>query len=160
MTDKRYIDRNRKLRHLFIRVYNTNTKKFVRLVGGMNRPRVLVGEEFIAEGFLSNESDTFNITNSDKAVVYKVELLDNADDYDEEMINTIRENVYLNIIFKIRFRDSILFLSGYKYFNSDKTIKNGYPIFSKYNPKIFYDQDYAENAAKNLRKYGYIVEVE
>lgn len=160
MTDKRYLERNRKLRHLFIRVYNTDTKKFVRLIGGMDKPRVLVGEEFIAEGFLSNNGCTFNITNSDKAVVYKVELLDNVDNYDEETITTIRENVYLNDIFKIRFKGSVLFLSGYKYFNSNKTVKNGYPVFSKYNPKIFYDKEYAENAAENLRKYGYVVEVE
>lgn len=156
---KQLAHRNKKLRHLFIRVYeSTNEGKiFIRLIGGLEKPRILVGENNIIEGYI--DGNQFVLTDGNHPSI-EIKLKESADEYSQNLLNDIKNHIVLTKIFKVRFGDSILFLSGFKYFGSTKSLDNGYPIFSKYNPKIYYDKEYAETVAKKLNKFGYQVEIE
>ena len=152
-------DRNRKLRHLFIKIYSMfgGGRTFIRLVGSPNKPRVLIGESHIIDGYVSD--NMFIMMNGDNKLC---EINLNSDVYalSNKQLENINDNIFLRDIYKIRFEDSILYLSGYKYFSSEKSQKNGYPVFSKYNPKIFYDYEYAEKSVHKLKNFGYNVKVE
>lgn len=157
--ENKYSLRNKKLRHLFVRVFNDDKRTFVRLIGEPARPHILVNEESIISGFFENDN-TYCLSDIDKNIILRIDLADRSDEYHEEDVADIKKSCVYKKIFKIRFDKSILFLSGYKYFNTAKSLKNGYPIFSKYNPKIFYDKSYAENVVRDLAKFGYRVEIE
>jgi len=156
--NKEDISTNRKIRHLFVRVFNSDHKTYVRLIGELGNPRIIIDEENMVLGYMKNGK--YCLTNDNKEIVLEIRLLDNADDYDADDIDDIITTYKYKKIWKIRFSDSPLYLYNWNYFNSNKTAKNGYPIFSKYNPKIFYNKEYAETNAEKLSRYGYKVTVE
>jgi len=146
------------IRHLFVRVFNKDKRKFIRLIGEARNPSVVVEEENIINGKMVNGK--YCLFDDVGTCILEIGLLSNADNYEQEDIDYIREVCTYKKIWKIRFSNSPLYLYGYNYFNSNRSDKNGYPIFSKYNPKIFYTKEYADEAAKKLLKFGYKVIVE
>ena len=62
-------------------------------------------------------------------------------------------------VFKVRLETGDLYLVGYNYLNSEDGVGR-YAVFAKHKPKVYFDYEYAESVAENLRTDGYTVIIE
>ena len=91
--------------------------------------------------------------------------LNNSYNYDISKINNWLQTAQHKKLFKVALKISsdqseqpTLFVSGWNY--TDKENKLGkYPVFSEYEPKVYFSEDKAKEIAKELKQSNYQVEL-
>ncbi|MFO7656141.1 MAG: hypothetical protein R6W78_03675, partial [Bacteroidales bacterium] len=62
-------------------------------------------------------------------------------------------------VYKLKLINSDLYLVGYNYLNSEDAVGR-YPVFAKHKPKVYFDFEYAQSVADNLRTDDYQISIE
>jgi hypothetical protein len=152
----RVIDRrNERLANFFSLFFAETTDKF-RLIGDRNCPAVIVNESVCLSCFVKNFDLNFTDKPSHGDIVETVKL------QKEQLIDFDRIDAVINKsehrkVFKIKYPGTDLYLSGYNF--EDKIAKLAkYPVFSRKEPKIYFNEVYAKEIIESFPEYELLVE--
>ncbi len=144
--------RNKRLKSLFSR-NGVN----VRLVGDEQKPAVIMDESVVLSCYVKNFDLHFTKEPFSDEIVKTVKLKHDPDITRFELQEVI-ELCKHRPVFRIRIKNTELFLVGYNYLNSEDSVGR-YPVFAKHKPKVYFDNSYAEKVAVNLAEEGYDIEI-
>ncbi len=155
------LDRNAFLKKYFERFFPNNN---IRIVGDINKPNVVIDFEYSLACYCKN-FDLMFLDKVDQGNVLFTVKLNNSYIYDISKINNWLQNSQHKKLFKVALKISsdqseqpTLFVSGWNYL--DKENKTGkYPVFSEYEPKVYFTQEKAKEIARELTENNYQVEV-
>lgn len=145
--------RNKRLKNLFLKC-GIN----VRLVGDENKPAVIQDEKIVLSCYVKNFNLHFTKEPFSNEIVRTVKLKQEPEITRYELLE-ILESCKHRPVYKLRLSGTDLYLVGYNYLNSEDAVGR-YPVFAKHKPKVYFDLEYAQNVAANLKAEGYEVIVE
>lgn len=144
--------RNKRLIHFFV-----SNGFNVRIVGDEQKPAVILDEIQVLSCYVKNFDLFFTKAPFSDEIVRQFKLK-----HDPEVTSLeLQEVIGLcqhRPVYKIKLKGTDLFLTGYNYLNSEDAIGR-YPVFAKHRPKVYFDLDYAEKLASNLKEENYELEV-
>jgi hypothetical protein len=155
------IERNDFLEKYFKRFFPNNT---IRIVGDINKPNVIFDFDYALACYCQNFNLHFLDKNDFGETLFSVKL-NNSYVYDIAKINSWLQNSQHKKLFKVALKISsdqseqpTLFVSGWNYL--DKENKTGkYPVFSEFEPKVYFSEEKAKEIAKELKQSNYQVEI-
>lgn len=126
----------------------------IRVVGDKTYPDLIYNEEVVLNTFVNNFELNFTDAPKSKNILYTVKLNDNPR-FDKNKILSCISDYQSRAIFKVAIKTTpILYLSGYNFLNKEE--KQGrYPVFSSYNPKIYFTEEKAKEIVNELIQDGY-----
>ncbi|MFC2087470.1 hypothetical protein ACFLSA_04855 [Bacteroidota bacterium] len=129
----------------------------VRLIGDPEKPAIILDNEIILSGYAHNFNFHFTNKPFEGQIVKTVKLhkdpLITKDEIEELLTAYEHRHAY-----KVIIKDSDLYLVGYNYLNREKG-EGRYPVFARYNPKIYFQEDKAWEIANMLNEETYNLEV-
>ena len=154
-------ERNDFLAKYFKRFFPNNN---IQIVGDINKPNVIIDFEYALACYCRNFNLHFLDKNDFGTSLFSVKL-NNSYVYDIAKINNWLQTAKHKKLFKVALKISsdqseqpTLFVSGWNY--TDKENKLGkYPVFSEYEPKVYFSEDKAKEIAKELKQSNYQVEL-
>ena len=145
--------RNKRLKSLFSR-NGIN----IRLVGDENKPAVIRDEAVVLSCYVKNFNLHFTKEPFSDEIVKTIKLKQDPDINKYELIEVL-EVCKHRPVYKLKLAGTDLFLVGYNYLNSEDAVGR-YPVFAKHKPKVYFDFEYAQSVAENLRSDGYTIAIE
>ncbi|NJK86270.1 MAG: hypothetical protein HC906_10160 [Bacteroidales bacterium] len=145
--------RNKRLKSLFQKC-GIN----VRLVGDDNKPAVIQDESVVLSCYVKNFNLHFTKEPFSDEIVRTVKLKQDPDITQMELIEVIQICKH-RPVYKLKLSNCDLYLVGYNYLNSEDAVGR-YPVFARHKPKVYFDFEYAQSVAENLRTDGYIIAIE
>ena len=145
--------RNKRLKSLFSR-NGIN----IRLVGDEQKPAVIRDESVVLSCYVKNFDLHFTKEPFSDEIVKTVKLKHDPDitQYELEEVLQICKH---RPVYKLRLTGSDLYLVGYNYLNSEDAVGR-YPVFARHKPKVYFDFEYAQSVAENIRSDGYKIDIE
>ncbi len=145
--------RNKRLKSLFSR-NGVN----IRLVGDEQKPAVIRDEAEVLSCYVKNFDLHFTKEPFSDEIVKTVKLKHDPDitKYELEEVLQICKH---RPVYKLRLTGSDLYLVGYNYLNSEDAVGR-YPVFARHKPKVYFDFEYAQSVAENIRSDGYKIDIE
>jgi hypothetical protein len=126
----------------------------VRLIGDDDKPEMLYNEEVILNATVNNFELNFTDSPTSNNVVYTVKLNENPR-FDKNRILQFLTEYKARAIFKVALKTTPkLYLAGYNFLNKEEKLGR-YPVFSGYNPKIYFTEEKAKEIVKELISDGY-----
>jgi spore coat polysaccharide biosynthesis protein SpsF (cytidylyltransferase family) len=130
------------------------------IINNRDSPLILIGNKILS-CYVHNFKIIFNMIKDDnKSEVFRYHLLDHAkkatDEESKEFMEWLIQSNH-HECFKLSYGDTELYLAGFNFLDRDpenKSTKNKYPVFSKYNPKIYFNKDYAEQLIESYPEYN------
>lgn len=145
--------RNKRLKTLFS-VNGVN----VRLVGDEQKPAVIRDEAMVLSCYVKNFNLHFTKEPFSDEIVKTVKLK-HEPEIDRHELLQVLDLCKHRPVYKVRLNDTELYLVGYNYLNSEDSVGR-YPVFAKHKPKVYFDLEYAQKVAENLRGDQYDIVVE
>ncbi len=145
--------RNKRLKSLFSR-NGIN----IRLVGDEQKPAVIRDEAVVLSCYVKNFDLHFTKEPFSDEIVKTVKLKHDPDITKFEL-EEVLEICKHRPVFKLRMTGSDLYLVGYNYLNSEDAVGR-YPVFARHKPKVYFDFEYAQSVAENIRSDGYKIDIE
>ncbi|UCH15177.1 MAG: hypothetical protein JSV22_04215 [Bacteroidales bacterium] len=145
--------RNKRLKSLFSR-----NGIHIRLVGDENKPAVIRDEAVVLSCYVKNFNLHFTKEPFSDEIVKTIKLKQDPDISKYELIEVL-EICKHRPVYKLKLAGTDLFLVGYNYLNSEDAVGR-YPVFAKHKPKVYFDFEYAQSVAENLRSDGYTIAIE
>ena len=145
--------RNKRLKSLFSR-----NGIHIRLVGDENKPAVIRDEAVVLSCYVKNFNLHFTKEPFSDEIVKTIKLKQEPDISKYELIEVL-EICKHRPVYKLKLAGTDLFLVGYNYLNSEDAVGR-YPVFAKHKPKVYFDFEYAQSVADNLRSEGYTITIE
>lgn len=133
----------------------------IRIIGDENVPAVILNDEYLVACYVKNFDLFLQTTNEDNGgEIFMTIKLNKIPEYNRDefikWIQTARHRKVYRI--KLSQTPNELYLCGWNYI--DKELKDfRYPVFSKYNPKVYYKEKVAEEFAEELKEYGYLIDI-
>jgi hypothetical protein len=126
----------------------------VRVIGDETYPDMVYNEEVTLNAFVNNFELNFTDAPKSKNVIYTVKLNENPR-FDKNKILSCISDYPSRAIYKVAIKTTpTLYLSGYNFLNKEE--KQGrYPVFSSYNPKIYFTEEKAKEIINELIQDGY-----
>ena len=145
--------RNKRLKYLF-----SKNGVNVRLVGDDQKPAIIRDEAIVLSCYVKNFDLHFTKEPFSDEIVKTVKLKHEPDitRYELEEVLSICKH---RPVFKLRLRGSDLYLVGYNYLNSEDAVGR-YPVFARHKPKVYFDFEYAQQVAENIRSDNYDIDIE
>ncbi|MBN2349068.1 MAG: hypothetical protein JXJ22_09535 [Bacteroidales bacterium] len=145
--------RNKRLKYLF-----SKNGVNVRLVGDDQKPAIIRDEATVLSCYVKNFDLHFTKEPFSDEIVKTVKLKHEPDitRYELEEVLSICKH---RPVFKLRLRGSDLYLVGYNYLNSEDAVGR-YPVFARHKPKVYFDFEYAQQVAENIRTDNYDIDIE
>ena len=144
--------RNKRIIRMFAKCgYN------VRLIGDPEKPAIILDNDLILSGYAHNFDFHFTSKPFEGTIVKTVKLHKDpliVHDEIEEMLNVYEHRHAYKVVIK----DTDLYLVGYNYLNREKS-EGRYPVFARYNPKIYFQEEKAWEIANMLNEESYSLTV-
>jgi len=147
--------RNERLERFFELLYE-GTEVHFRLIGDKNCPAIIIDESFCLSCFVKNFDLHFTDKPNQGEILESVKLQKDQQ-IDRDKIVGILEKVEHRKIFKVRHKGTLLYLAGYN-FTDKKKLDGKYPVFAKYNPKIYFSKEYAVDIIESYKDYDLEIE--
>lgn len=144
--------RNRRL----VTVFTSNGVN-VRLVGNPEKPAVVQDESVLLSCFVKNFNLYFTKEPFSDEIIKAVKLKSEPEITRYELIETL-DMCKHRPVYKVKLAGTDLYLVGYNYLNQEDSVGR-YPVFARHKPKVYFDINYANNVAENLKNDGYDMEV-
>jgi len=145
--------RNRRLKEFFKRGgYN------VKILGDMNKPVVVLDNKILISCYVKNFNLYFNKEPFSSTIVESIKLTGDAK-LSKERLKEIFTTCKHRTAFKLKFGSTSLYLSGYNYVDKQNKTKK-YPVFARFDPKIYFTESKAKEVAEFLENEGYTIEIE
>ncbi len=145
--------RNKRLKYLFAK-NGVN----VRLVGDDQKPAIIRDESTVLSCYVKNFDLHFTKEPFSDEIVKTVKLKHEPDitRFELEEVLSICKH---RPVFKLKLRGTDLYLVGYNYLNSEDAVGR-YPVFACHKPKVYFDFEYAQQVAENIRTDDYEIDIE
>ena len=147
------VRRNKRLKSLFSR-----NGISIRLVGDENKPAVIQDEAVVLSCYVKNFDLHFTKEPFSDEIVKTIKLKQEPDITKYELFEVMQLCKH-RPVFKLKLTGTDLFLVGYNYLNSEDAVGR-YPVFAKHKPKVYFDFEYAQSVADNLRSDNYSINIE
>jgi hypothetical protein len=144
--------RNKRLLNFFI-----SNGFNVRIVGDEQKPAVILDESKVLSCYVKNFDLFFTKEPFSDEVVRQFKLKHEPEVNSLEIGEAI-EMCQHRPVYKIKIKNTDLYLTGYNYLNSEDGVGR-YPVFAKHRPKVYFDLEYATNLAQTLNEENYDLEV-
>lgn len=129
----------------------------VRIIGNKNNPAIIYNNMVSLSMFVHN----FELNFTDKPhrgnVIKTVKLTQHIAEKREEILNLLKLYPH-QAVYNIRLANTDLFLAGYNFKNSN-TCEGKYPVFAKFNYKIYFKRSHTLEIMKELQQDGYILDI-
>jgi len=126
----------------------------VRMIGDDNSPAMIYNEEVVLNAYVHNFELRFTDSPISKNVVYTVKLTDNPR-FDKNRILQCLSEYKARAVYKVVLKTiPKLYLTGYNFLNKAEKLGR-YPVFSSYNPKIYFSEEKAKEIVSELNSDGY-----
>lgn len=146
------IRRNKRLINFFV-----SNGFNVRIVGDDQKPAVILDETSVLSCYVKNFDLFFTKAPFSDEIVRQFKLKHDPEVTSLE-IKEVIDSCQHRPVFRIKLKDSDLYLTGYNYLNSEDGVGR-YPVFARHRPKVYFDMEYAQKLAHNLMEEGYDLEV-
>lgn len=146
------IRRNRRLLSFFI-----SNGFNVRIVGDEQKPAIILDESSVLSCYVKNFDLFFTRAPFSDEVVRQFKLKHDPEVSSLEIQEAI-DMCQHRPVYKIRLKNTELFLTGYNYLNSEDGVGR-YPVFARHRPKVYFDMEYAQKLVQNLIEENYDLEV-
>lgn len=126
----------------------------IRLIGDDVHPAIVYNDEIELNCKINNFELIFLDAPSSKNVIYTVKLNHNPI-FDKNQILKCISDYKAKSVFKVALDSKPkLFLTGYAFLNKEEKLGR-YPIFSSYNPRIYFSEEKAKEISEELKSNGY-----
>lgn len=129
----------------------------IRLIGNKNNPAIIYNNMVSLSAFVHN----FNLNFTDKPhrgnIIKRVKLTHNIVEKREEILNFLKLYPH-QAVYNIRLAHTDLFLAGYNFINSNKC-EGKYPVFAKFNYKIYFKLSHTQEIINELKQDGYMLDI-
>lgn len=129
----------------------------VRIVGDDQKPAIILNESSVLSCYVKNFDLFFTRAPFSDEIVRQFKLKHDPEVTSLEIQEAI-DSCQHRPVYKIRIKNSDLYLTGYNYLNSEDGVGR-YPVFAKHRPKVYFDMEYAENLVQSLSEDSYDLEV-
>jgi hypothetical protein len=147
------VERRNKRLKLFFTVNQIN----VRLVGDPQKPAIIRDEQEVLSCFVKNFDLHFTKEPFSDEIVRTVKLK-STPELNRREIEEILDACSHRPVYRLKLKNSELFLVGYNYLNSEDSVGR-YPVFARHKPKVYFDKEYAEKVAGTLSEDDYEIEI-
>ncbi len=140
--------------------------KVIRLIGDDTNPAIVVDFEHILSCHVVNFNLNFQNENKGETI-FTINLNRNIIGYNESQFSqwyndSVHKKIYRIILDCVAAKNNVhqpkLFLSGWNYRN--KVDKEGkYPVFSEFEPKVYFKEDTAKQISGELVSEGYSIKI-
>jgi hypothetical protein len=151
------VRRNKRLVDFF-KLLGLNVK-IVDTVKSANNPPMILNEEFILNAYVHNFELRFTDSSVQGNVLYTVKLTEKPM-FDKNRVLAAINDYEKKPVFKVFLKNTEpnLFLSGYNFLNKDEKLGR-YPVFSSYQPKVYFNKEKADEVCEELCSDGYLAAV-
>jgi hypothetical protein len=124
----------------------------VRIIGDENNPAVIYKNVYCLSCFVHNFELRFT-NKPDNGEVVHVEKLTSQARMDKNELIAMLDKYEHRRVYRVKITDQQLYLAGYNFI--DKSIPDTrYPVFSRFNPKIYFSKDYAVELCATYQDYN------
>ncbi len=163
LTEESILRRNKALESFF---KNVLPNKVIRIIGDKGNPAVVMDFEFVLSCHVVNFNLNFQMENKGETI-FTVNLDKTILSYNESQISSWISDAKHKKIYRIaidlekeqgKMQPPTLYLSGWNFRN--KLEKEGkYPVFSEYEPKVYFKLETAEQILGELEAESYSVKI-
>lgn len=150
--DELVIRRNKRLINFFV-----SNGFNVRIVGDNQKPAIILDETCVLSCYVKNFDLFFTKVPFSDEIVRQFKLKQELEVSSFEIQEAI-DLCQHRPVYKIKIKESNLYLTGYNYLNSEDGVGR-YPVFAKHRPKVYFDLEYAERLVQNMNDDDYDLEV-
>jgi len=129
----------------------------VRIVGDAQKPAVVLNDMAVLSCYVKNFDLHFTKEPFSDEIVKSFKLKSEMEASKHELQEAIELSTH-RPAYKIKLTSTDMFLVGYNYLNSEQSLGR-YPVFAKYNPKVYFDKEYAVKLAESLKQEGYDISI-
>lgn len=146
------IRRNKRLESFF-KGLGLNVK-VVQSVKNANNPPMILDDEFILNAYVHNFELRFTDSPIKGNVVYSVKLTEKPL-FDKNKVLSAINDYEKRPVYKVYLKtEPVLYLAGYNFLNKEVGLGR-YPVFSSYQPKVYFNKEKADEICEELRNTGY-----
>ena len=147
------VRRNKRLSEFF-KLLGLNVK-LIETAKSINNPPMVLNDEFILNAYVHNFELRFTDSPNQGNVLYTVKLTEKPL-FDKNRILAAINDYEKRPIYKIYLKnvEPTLYLTGYNFLNKDEKLGR-YPVFSSYQPKLYFHEDKAQEICEELNSNGY-----
>ncbi len=127
----------------------------VRLIGNENCPAVVYKEKYVLSCYVKNFDLIFTNKPYEGEEVSRIKLIHGAVAEKDDLIKLL-DTCEHRRAFRVKIQNAELYLSGYNFLDKE-ALEGRYPVFSRFNGKIYFDKEYAEQICKDYAEYDLIV---
>lgn len=127
----------------------------IRLIGNENCPAVLYKERFVLSCYVKNFELIFTNQPQQGEEVARIKLHHGARTEKSELIKLL-DNCEHRKVYRVKMRDAELYLAGYNFVDKEN-VDGRYPVFARFNTKVYFDREYAEQICKDYEDYNLVV---
>lgn len=130
----------------------------VKLIGDENNPAIVYNDNCILNAYIQNFKLNFTDSPNQGNIIYTVKLSENPS-FDKNRVMGCINDYEKRPVFKVSIKGSnpMLYLSGYHYLNREERLGR-YPVFSSYNPMVFFTKEKTDEICEELNNDGYSLE--
>ena len=130
----------------------------VRILGDENNPAIIYNDNCILNAFVHNFELRFTDHPTQGNIVYTVKLTESPN-FDKNRVMNCINDFEKRPVYKVSVKNSEppLYLSGYNFLNKEEKLGR-YPVFSAYNPKIYFNKEKSDEICSELNNDGYSLE--
>ncbi len=146
VTEQDIIRRNQRVVELF--------KHFdmpVRLIGDINTPAIIYKDLYCLCCYVKNFYLVFTDKPFNGENIGQIKLTKDIACTKEEIMALLERGEH-RLVYKIKVKDTELYLSGYNFLDKDN-LDGRYPVFAKFGYKIYFDKDYAQSIVDSYLEY-------
>lgn len=126
----------------------------IRIIGDENSPAMIYNNEIVLNAYVHNFELRFTDSPVSKNVIYTIKLNENPR-FDKNRVLLCLSEYKARPVYKVSLNTNpILYLTGYNFLNKDEKLGR-YPVFSAYNPKVYFTEDKAKEITSELKMDGY-----
>lgn len=129
----------------------------VRVHGNVNNPKIILHNKWILSCYVHNFTINFCRDAERKEIDFRHKMTSNTPENfpDQAMFKKWIDSAERSECFLIKVDQEDLYLSGFNFIHQANTgEKMRYPVFSEYNPRIYYSMDFAEKVLQDIKDGG------
>lgn len=142
-------------RNEYLKMYFSKLEQDIRLIGHIKKPTIVVNDLYCISAHVHKYNLFFTDKIYDGNVLTRLRLIEGMY-ISQDTFNTLLKQMERKMLYKIQYKDTNLYLSGYNFRNREQQ-KGKYPVFSQYNYKLYFKKQNAEEVMNEFPDYPLVL---
>ena len=138
-------------RNMLLREYFSQVKENIKIFGNPERPSLILDNSFAISAYVHNFNLNFTNKQYNGEIIASFKLTSGSM-ISQDAFNPILKQLELKKIFRLRYSNTDLYLAGYN-FKDPEGLKDKYPVFSRHNYKLYFNEDRVLEIIKEFENY-------